>query len=172
MASGLDPTDSDEYQALQGELEDAETRINPLRQDVGRANTAALEVEEEAERLLDSLSQREQEVAAREAAVTVVEQQIEATSIEQSTWTVGRDTEPGTYRTSTAVFGQCYWGIYRAGTNGGDIIDNDIVTGGFPTVQLSEGQEFTNVRMRHLCQAVTLAAAAPAPASASASAST
>lgn len=51
---------------------------------------------------------------------------------------------PGTYRTAEAVTGSCYWGIYRSATNGDDILENDIVQGGLPTVTLSEGQDFEN----------------------------
>jgi hypothetical protein len=54
------------------------------------------------------------------------------------------DVAPGAYRTSEAVVGDCYWAIYTSGTNGSDIVQNDIPTGGFPTVQLSEGQDFEN----------------------------
>ncbi|PRY47965.1 hypothetical protein LY71_111144 [Geodermatophilus tzadiensis] len=83
-------------------------------------------------------------MAAREQAVTALEQQIVATSITEGMWTVGRDIEPGTYRTAAAVSDDCYWGIYRSGSNGDDIIENDIVSGGFPTVTLREGQDFEN----------------------------
>lgn len=59
-------------------------------------------------------------------------------------WNVGTDIQPGTYRTEEPVSGMCYWGIYRAGTNKGDIVENDIVTGGRPTVTLKAGQEFSS----------------------------
>ncbi len=66
------------------------------------------------------------------------------TTIDEGDWTVGVDIKPGTYRTTEPVSGDCYWGIYRAGSNQSDIIDNAIVTGGRPTVTLKKGQEFTN----------------------------
>jgi hypothetical protein len=44
------------------------------------------------------------------------------------------------------VSSDCYWEITRSGTNGSDIIENDIPGGGLPTVRLSEGQDFTNSR--------------------------
>ncbi len=66
------------------------------------------------------------------------------TTIDEGDWTVGVDIKPGTYRTTEPVSGDCYWGIYRAGSNQSDIIDNGIPTGGRPTVTLKKGQEFTN----------------------------
>lgn len=86
---------------------------------------------------------REVEVAEREAAISAAEQQVADSSISEGTWTVGRDIEPGTYVTSEGVSDYCYWAILRSGTNGSDIIENDIVTGGRPTVTLSSGQDFT-----------------------------
>lgn len=68
------------------------------------------------------------------------------TDIKEGIWTVGRDIEPGTYTTAKEVLGDCYWSITKSGTNGGDIIENDIVNGGRPTVTLSEGQDFTTSR--------------------------
>lgn len=62
--------------------------------------------------------------------------------IEEGTWTVGEDFPAGTYKLQTAVTSTCYWGIYKSGTNQGTIIENDIVTGGRPTVTLKRGQDF------------------------------
>jgi hypothetical protein len=66
-----------------------------------------------------------------------------ATQIEDGTWLVGEDVAPGTYRLAAPVSsGMCYWGIYKAGTNQADIVDNGVETGGRPTVTLKAGQEF------------------------------
>ncbi|WP_183093314.1 hypothetical protein [Nocardioides stalactiti] len=62
-------------------------------------------------------------------------------SIGNGIWTIGRDKPPGTYR-SNGVSSNCYWAIYRSGSNGQDIIANDLPSGGFPTVTLSLGQDF------------------------------
>lgn len=62
--------------------------------------------------------------------------------MENGTWTVGDDIQPGTYRPKATVGATCYWGVYRSGTNGSDIIQNDIPGGGKPTVKLSKGQDF------------------------------
>lgn len=87
------------------------------------------------------LKEREDAVAKREAAATVKE--APAKTIGQGTWTVGTDLEPGTYRTTKAVVGDCSWEITRTGSNGKDFIAYDFfVKGGFPQVALTEGQTF------------------------------
>ena len=88
----------------------------------------------------------EKALAEREAAVTVTEQQVAANTIGEGTWTVGVDVEPGTYRTQEPVTGSCYWAIFRSGTNKGDIVQNDIVKGGSPTVTIGAGQDFETSR--------------------------
>jgi hypothetical protein len=107
---------------------------------------AAQRAQDEAAQLQAELDGRAAELAEREAAVTAVEQQIAANSIGTGIWTVGVDVEPGTYRVSESLTGYCYWAIYRTGSNGRDIIENDGPTGGFPTVTLSVGQDFENSR--------------------------
>jgi hypothetical protein len=87
------------------------------------------------------LKAREDAVAKREAAVTAKE--TPAKTFGQGTWTVGTDLEPGTYRTTKAVVGDCSWKITRTGSNGKDSIAYDyFVKGGFPQVALAEGQTF------------------------------
>ncbi|WP_183099549.1 hypothetical protein [Nocardioides pelophilus] len=63
-------------------------------------------------------------------------------TITNGVWTVGRDIPPGTYR-SNGVGGSCYWAITRSGSNGQDIIANDLPSGGYPSVDLSVGQDFS-----------------------------
>ncbi|WP_147261960.1 hypothetical protein [Blastococcus sp. TF02A-26] len=152
--AALDPTTSDEYRDLEGRMAAEQSQASEAqratedeaRSAVESAEASASAAAASASQYADELAQRDAEVSAREQAVAVVEQRIAATSIGQGTWTVGRDIEPGTYRTAQAVTGDCYWGIYRTGSNGDDIIENDIVTGGFPTVTLSVGQDFENNR--------------------------
>ncbi|MFH6687317.1 hypothetical protein QVL82_00560 [Cellulosimicrobium funkei] len=94
-----------------------------------------------------AVAQRENELGTREAAVTATEQQVAANTITTGTWTVGVDIEPGTYKVSAPVAsGRCYWKISVTGSNGGDIVENDIVSGGLPQVVLSAGQDFTTER--------------------------
>lgn len=61
---------------------------------------------------------------------------------------VRNDREPGAvrraYRTAEAVTSMCYWAIVRTGSNGADIIQNDLPKGGFPSVTLKAGQDFEN----------------------------
>ena len=78
--------------------------------------------------------------------MTSAEKTKAANTIKEGTWTVGVDLEPGTYRTNSDVTSGCYWGIYRTGSNGSDIVDNDIVSGGRPSVTLSAGQDFKSSR--------------------------
>jgi hypothetical protein len=98
------------------------------------------------------LIEREAELDAREAVMDVRERALEgaeaekaANTISDGAWTVGLDIEPGVYR-ATDVGSDCYWGIYKSGTNGDEIINNDIPGGGNPTVTLSEGQDFESRR--------------------------
>src|SRR3954451_4076259 len=146
VAAWSDPTHTDEYRTLQQEFEDAQSKIADAQRQATAVGAAAQKAATDAAQRDAELDQRETAVTARETSVTAVEQQIAANSIEEGTWTVGRDVAPGTYRTSQAVSGQCYWSITRTGSNGSDIVENDIVSGGFPTVTLKEGQDFTNSR--------------------------
>ncbi|WP_146146154.1 hypothetical protein [Geodermatophilus tzadiensis] len=146
--AALDPTRSDEYRALEGEVAAEQSTAAAAQQEartaVEDAEASASSAAASASQYVADVAEREAAVAAREQAVTALEQQIVATSITEGMWTVGRDIEPGTYRTAAAVSDDCYWGIYRSGSNGDDIIENDIVSGGFPTVTLREGQDFEN----------------------------
>lgn len=63
-------------------------------------------------------------------------------AISDGTWTVGEDIKAGTYKTIDAVEEGCYWAITKAGTNGDDIISNDLPSGGHPKVTLKKGQVF------------------------------
>ncbi|WP_199562113.1 hypothetical protein, partial [Micromonospora deserti] len=63
-------------------------------------------------------------------------------TIEEGTWTVGLDVPPGTYRVTAPVTDDCYWAITKSGTNGENVIANDIPGGGRPTVVLKKGQDF------------------------------
>jgi hypothetical protein len=144
VTAASDPTRSEAYLALQEELSTAQEQVSASEAEAQRAVADKRRVETAVAQRDSELDQRERDVAAREQAVSAVEQQIAANSIGQGTWTVGRDIEPGTYRTREAVVGDCYWAILASGTNGGDIIENDLPSGGFPTVTLSAGQDFEN----------------------------
>jgi pyruvate/2-oxoglutarate dehydrogenase complex dihydrolipoamide acyltransferase (E2) component len=146
IAGSTDPIRSTEYRALQQKLHNAESEEREAQQRATAVGAAAQEQATTVQQRNTELDQREAALAAREAAVTATEKQLAANSIEEGTWTVGVDVAPGTYRTSQPVGSDCYWKITKSGTNGGDIIKNDIPGGGIPTVTLSQGQDFSNQR--------------------------
>jgi hypothetical protein len=65
-----------------------------------------------------------------------------AVTVEDGIWTVGVDIPAGKYRTTAPVSGDCYWAITKSGTNGEDIISNDLPSGGRPQVTVKKGQDF------------------------------
>lgn len=71
-------------------------------------------------------------------------------TIEDGTWVVGEDVPAGTYKVTEPIadpgVGGCYWAITKSGSNGGDIIQNDIPAGGRPKVVLRKGQDFSTQR--------------------------
>ncbi|MCG2621411.1 hypothetical protein LVY72_05710 [Arthrobacter sp. I2-34] len=163
IASGMaleDPTASEEYAALAAEKASVESARDGLQSDYDTLNAdydaldAGIEDREAAveERAADlekgeaELKEAEAAVKKREKAVTGAEKEKAANTIHEGTWTVGVDIAAGTYRTTDAVDSDCYWGIYTSGTNGDDIIANDIPGGGRPTVTLSKGQDFNTTR--------------------------
>lgn len=162
VAASTDPKSTTEYRALQRQLANATSQISTAQASAEAAQSQAQAADESAQAVASSvqasakaadssaaqrkaqLDQRERAVAARERAVGTAEKQVAANSVGEGTWTVGKDIAPGSYRTSTAISSECYWKITKTGTNGSDIIENDIPTGGFPSVTLSVGQDFTN----------------------------
>lgn len=63
-------------------------------------------------------------------------------TIDDGTWTVGEDFPAGRYLAKGAP-ADCFWSIYKSGTNQSDIIDNHI-GGGNLRVTLKVGQDFTS----------------------------
>ena len=160
-----DPTASAQFKAVSAKLSTAQTDLTTAQADlitvqggrdaalgkVGAADKRASDAEAGAKTAQEAVAAREATVATKEAAVAAREQAVGATekavadtTISEGTWTVGVDIQPGKYRTKAAVTTTCYWGIYKSGTNGDVIIQNDIVTGGVPSVTLSAGQDFDN----------------------------
>lgn len=92
-----------------------------------------------------AVKQREDAVKRRENAVAKQERTIARNTIGEGDWAVGVDVQAGTYRTTEAVSGDCYWEI-NSDANGASIVANDIVTGGRPTVTLENGQYFSSSR--------------------------
>jgi hypothetical protein len=145
-AASSDPTHSPEYRSLQQHLGSARASLSSAEGDVLVAKGAAMSAQAAAAQSQSDLSRQAASIASQAAALTSAQQSVAANSIGEGTWTVGADISPGTYRTSDVVSGSCYWSITKSGTNGDAIIQNDIVTGGRPTVKLSQGQDFTTQR--------------------------
>ena len=120
------------YDTLEKGMASRESKVAAKEAEVGKADAA--------------VKTAEAAVKAREEAVTGAEKTKAANTIGDGTWTVGTDIEPGTYRASSDVGSSCYWGIYATGSNGSNILDNDIPGGGRPSVALSAGQDFKSSR--------------------------
>lgn len=120
------------HDTLQNGMAAREAKVTAREGEVGKADAA--------------VKAAEAAVKVREEAVTGAEKTKAANTVGDGTWTVGTDIDPGTYRAAAAVGSTCYWGIYRSGSNGDDIIQNDIPGGGRPVVNLSAGQDFNSTR--------------------------
>ena len=148
-----EPRASDEYIALEGTAQQtAEERdsidAQRLRLEEKLADQQAAMTERENAVALQEAAVKKQEdgLKTREAAVSGAEQKKAANTVSDGTWVVGVDIEPGTYKPKADVGSRCYWGIYASGTNGDDIIANDIPGGGLPSVTLAAGQDFKTAR--------------------------
>ena len=120
------------YDALENGMVAREAKVASREKEVGTAEA--------------TVKNAEAEVKKREEAVTGAEKTKAANTIGDGTWTVGTDIAPGTYRAAADVGSSCYWGIYATGSNGSNIIDNDLPGGGRPSVALSGGQDFKSSR--------------------------
>ncbi|MFI7494450.1 hypothetical protein ACH9D2_06990 [Kocuria sp. M4R2S49] len=159
-AVASDPTSSDEYVALASAKADVEEDYESLQGDYDTMSSGLQDRHTELQKREDevaaaekALEEREGDVEEaegavkeREDAVSGTEQKKAENTIREGTWTVGVDIAPGTYRSTDDVGSSCYWAILTSGTNGDDIIANDIPGGGRPTVTLAEGQDFETKR--------------------------
>lgn len=155
-----DPKSSDAYAALAGEKAAAEFERDSVKSDYDSVKSkydtlqngiAAREAkvttrETEVGKADAAVKTADAAVKKREEAVTGAEKTKAANTVGDGTWTVGKDIEAGTYRAAADVGSPCYWGIYATGSNGSNIIENDIPGGGRPTVALSGGQDFKSSR--------------------------
>lgn len=156
----MDPTGSEEYAVLEASKESTESELAQVTSDYKalqsdydvmvddiREREADVEKREAAAvTSQEKLTAAEAAVKAREDAVTGAEKAKAANTVGDGTWVVGSDIAPGTYRASEPVGSSCYWGIYSSGSNGADILDNDLPGGGHPVVVLAEGQDFKSAR--------------------------
>ena len=97
----------------------------------------------------EELAAWEAELAAREQAVGTAEAEAASNTITDGTWTVGVDITPGTYR-SNGASADCYWAITATGSNGADIIKNDLPGGGRPTGRPGGRPRFQHPAVRRL----------------------
>lgn len=148
-----DPTRSEEYIALSEEsaqrqsmLEKSQDDYSVMKEDYNKLSSGMYAREMKVGEREEAAAKAEADVEKRESAVTAAEKQKAADTISDGTWTVGTNVSPGTYTTAADVGSSCYWGIYRSGSNGDDILQNDLPGGGRPTVTLSEGQDFKSSR--------------------------
>jgi hypothetical protein len=121
-----------EYATLQRQIKGREDAVSERESAVGAAEKKVAEAEAA--------------VKKREDAVTGAEKAKAINTIGEGSWAVGRDIAPGTYVSAAAVSSDCYWAILAGGSNGSDIIENDIPGGGRPSVTLSAGQDFKTSR--------------------------
>jgi apolipoprotein N-acyltransferase len=152
-AMTADPTTSEEYAALDATGQRAATNRDAYKGQRDALQDQMTAAESEAQKKDDAVLLREsavkkaeEEVKKRESAVTTVEKKQAANTIADGTWVVGVDIEAGTYKAKSSVGSSCYWAILTSGTNGDDIINNDIPGGGLPSVTLAAGQDFKSSR--------------------------
>ncbi|MFQ4149454.1 hypothetical protein AAGW05_12275 [Arthrobacter sp. LAPM80] len=155
-----DPSKSDAYAQLAAEkssvekdLENSRTSFRTLDEKLAALSGTIKGREDKVTDRESALAAAERKVAEqetavkkREEAVTGAEAQKTKNTFGDGTRTVGRDIEPGTYVTAADVGSSCYWAILASGTNGSDIVDNDLPKGGRPSVTIIEGQDFKSSR--------------------------
>lgn len=163
IAAGMsmaDPTASEEYATAVSHVQVAATDRDKYQRQLSELTTEHETLESEIvdrERALEKresavgdketeISEADAAVKTREKAVGTAETEAAANTVSDGTWSVGDDIKPGSYRATADVGSTCYWAIYSSGSNGGDIIENDIPGGGRPTVKLSKGQDFKSSR--------------------------
>jgi hypothetical protein len=153
-----DPTSSSQYKAVAsqlataqadlksagGKVTDAQNAASKSATDASAATSAADAREKKLDTREAALDKREKGLDKREKAVSGAEKKAKASEIEDGTWTVGVDIAAGTYKVKDKIESQCYWAILKTGSNGDDIISNDLPEGGYPSVTLRKGQDFDN----------------------------
>lgn len=137
---------NDQNRSLRADRDRLSSELDNLKSSSEKRESELAQKEAELSEREEALSASEASLGEREQAVTAAEEERAANTFSDGTWTVGVDISPGTYRSDEPVADRCYWGIYRTGSNGSDIIENDIPGGGRPSVTLREGQDFTSRR--------------------------
>lgn len=141
-ASQAYKTVAEEKVNAEAKLEVLETKYAELEGGITAREAKAAQRETDVAAAEAELKAGQAAVKKREEAVTATEKQKAANTVGDGTWTVGRDIQAGTYRATADVGSSCYWGLYTSGSNGGDIIENDLPGGGRPSVTVTVGQDF------------------------------
>lgn len=155
-----DPTASDEYVALAAKTHETEqdreaawslnrtldAKVASLTEGVELRESSVKDREDALKTSEAALKTQDEGIKKREAAVAGAEKKKADNTIGDGTWVVGVDIEPGVYKAAAPVSSTCYWGIYTSGSNGDDIIANDLPGGGLPSVTLAAGQDFKSSR--------------------------
>ncbi|KQO98923.1 hypothetical protein [Leifsonia sp. Leaf264] len=122
------------------------TEMTASRDQYMNASDAVAKREEAVKVKETALQTREDAVKGREDAVTGAEARVAQTTLKDGySYIVGVSMEPGVYE-ATSASGTCYWEINTSGTNGSDIVDNDLGAQGLIRVTVSGGQDFNSSR--------------------------
>jgi hypothetical protein len=135
-----------EYQQLEEKYDALDGQFSTLQSGIDDREAKAAAREEAVGAAEKKVGEADAAVQKREAAVSGAEAKKAQNTVGDGTWTVGRNIDPGTYVATADVGSTCYWGIYASGSNGADIIQNDLPGGGRPSVTLSAGQDFKTSR--------------------------
>jgi hypothetical protein len=135
-------------ESLRGQLDSRTSERDQLAADeatLDERTSAVKQREDTVKARENAVKGRENSVKGRENAATKQERTVARNTIGEGDWAVGVDVQAGTYRTTDAVSADCYWEI-NSDANGDNIVANDIVAGGRPTVTLENGQYFSSSR--------------------------
>lgn len=145
LDEGMDALD-ERHRALQKNYATLEELYRKQKSGIEGREASAGARESAAAAAEKKVAEAEAAVKKREDAVAGAEAAKAKNTVSDGTWTVGKNIEPGVYATGADVGSSCYWAILASGTNGSDIIENDLPGGGRPTVTLNAGQEFKSTR--------------------------
>ena len=127
----------EKYQELTSKVEDKQAELDEANATIAKADTIQNGIDD----LNKEHDDLETQVKDKQSELDLLTKQVDDARKHQITngvWQIGTDIEAGTYRTTSAVSGQCYWEI----TSNDAIVSNDIPGGGFPQVTLAAGQQF------------------------------
>lgn len=137
-----------QIEALTQDLDDTRQELDDTSAELASVNNGLAERERQLDKRASALgedeqavSDREEDVAKREEAVTGEEERIAANTFGSGVHLIGKDIDPGTYRTGNANSESCYYAWLTGTGSDADIIDNNIIDGP-GTVTLNDGDIF------------------------------